>query len=626
MSAVSQSDDRPDRDSGVAVEHAVVVQSSRVPGSFSHIRLGGASSDVWLACPGGVPDAGVLRAYRRVMVDAHGAGLVGNRLVDGRTPPPLDEWGSENPSRIGESIRGSLTLTLLGSDDGSVRTAWVLPDSLGSGLVWLYKGAGVTAVSSDLRSLRSVLASIGVIVNKSAAHVASMIATGSGLTGASWAGIRALPVAHFVEASEIGIRVSKYTGVGFDAIEESPEETVDRAWQDALHNVRVLADANISGRRIAHLTGGSDSRAVLAAILSSNLADRFAFACGGSRLEPDKRISLLLCEHFGLVATDYLGVDRDLAFDTFEEATLSEFAVTDGMLAGAADQGLRRSGNLLAGGTYGEHLKIFFPSPAQGVSPEVWLSSYYSERILGSEPAQRLMSEAAFEAIRDEFTQAWNEASQLEVPRENWGDYVFLTRRNRFFLGETIRATSTYTPRVDPLYSPAFMPYVASSSHVRRATGQVILSFIARGGAELAQLPFDKPQVQKLYLAARGLERLPLRENPAPWTLSRPQGQTDPASSWLPAQTSGDVAEALKRKMPISHVSTYRLVRPRLERLLRSRRDECSEILNVDLALDFLSRTPGHRSLYRTLTNAYRSLLWYFDDSDRSQAAVSVGS
>ena len=120
----------------------------------------------------------------------------------------------------------------------------------------------------------------------------------------------------------------------------TPDEAVDLARRDLEAELTVIPSRPV-GPVLADLTGGKDSRVILAARLSAGVADRFRFSTAGPPDLPDVRIANHLVDMFGLTrglpfplpeaeaerwrvrgSQDELGADRRFSFGTSGMCTL----------------------------------------------------------------------------------------------------------------------------------------------------------------------------------------------------------------------------------------------------------------------------------------------------------------
>lgn len=155
-------------------------------------------------------------------------------------------------------------------------------------------------------------------------------------------GVRLLPQCARIEFDESGdhaIRSAVHPANWYPQL-LPPEEAVALARRDLEGELGAIAGMAAT-TVLADLTGGKDSRMILAAMLSAGVADRYEFWTAGTPGLPDVRIANQLVETFGLTqarrgplptteperwrvseSVDDLGVDRRFVFGTSGMCTL----------------------------------------------------------------------------------------------------------------------------------------------------------------------------------------------------------------------------------------------------------------------------------------------------------------
>ena len=120
-----------------------------------------------------------------------------------------------------------------------------------------------------------------------------------GLVESSYEGISVLPQFTYVTMSPSGVSVLDYpVREQFFSPGVDYELSIAVAQEEIAQNVEALAAAD-HARKVAHLTGGIDSRLVLAAILSTGHSGEFVFFCSGGPEEPDQKVARQLAK-FGI--------------------------------------------------------------------------------------------------------------------------------------------------------------------------------------------------------------------------------------------------------------------------------------------------------------------------------------
>lgn len=432
----------------------------------------------------------------------HGVGIVADTFVTGvaGVRRAVDAH-TGTPEQLGASLRGSLTLYLR---DTTTDAHHLLPDPFGGGLVFLYRSATVSAASSSLAALVGFLAAEGVEVHKSTAHVAVYAAAWSaGYVPSPYEDITAVGVYSHLVADAAGLRVEEYRslpriadGEGTAALREATAEEVRR-------NVRIAAAADPVSGRIAHLTGGLDSRLVLAATLAEGLTDRFTYYCAGEPTSRDVLAATGVASALGLVMTRYSGMERLIAPTDAAARELWPLRQTCGLRHGPADAGLVHSRALILSGGYGEMLRPYL-SRGRAEAPTDPVAAVRAVMGFGSVDHPRrpglLLPEFAAE-VGVGLLDLMAGARADGVPEDALVDHVYFAVRNRYYVGEITRSMGEYSYRFDPLYAP-HLPILGLRTPLdERKKGFSHFALMEALQPGLLAMPFDKPRVGPEYRA-----------------------------------------------------------------------------------------------------------------------------
>ena len=114
--------------------------------------------------------------------------------------------------------------------------------------------------------------------------------------------IRTLPQGSYVEVDpRRGARAMVWSPApwAFGTDVGSPEELISSVREDIAGHLRVVLQFPAK-EKIAHLTGGRDSRLILAVLLSEGLSDAVTFRTRGQESLPDVVVAREIAAHFGL--------------------------------------------------------------------------------------------------------------------------------------------------------------------------------------------------------------------------------------------------------------------------------------------------------------------------------------
>ncbi|WP_427007087.1 hypothetical protein [Pseudarthrobacter sp. H2] len=551
----------------------------------------------------------------RTVVGVHGAGVLCGRFVTGITTASaiVDQHASRPLGALGQGLRGSITLYVLESGDPKLT---ILPDPLGGGLVFSAKDADGVAVSSDLGALVSFLGLIGKAPRKSLQHVATYVATGSGgLVDSSYENIGTVPQFSFLEFAPAGVEIRDYPAkYDFFHPDVSYDEALGRVQQEILENVLALAESGLE-RKVAHLTGGVDSRLVLAAILAAGKKDEFSFYCSGGPTEPDKIIAGRLAVEFGLTMTEHSGLNFRLGAESLDQQLLWGFQHTSGINSGVTHHGGLPSRTVIASGGYGELLRSFYnKGTAHAGTARETAERIYGRLAFSADPARRLLSETAAGEAQVSLHNIIASAATLGVREDARLDYVYLNRRNRYYVGEISRSFSPFSPRFDPLYSVAGASLSLKLDGMSREANIVGMDLIERFSPGLSTLPYDYDRFGESYIHLRGKPVLRsftrVGEPKVDSVLKTPVVNARRIPPMRPTEADRLRANALK--MPPRLITQFPEIRTGLREIIAGipSRD-FRAAFNPRAVAVLTDREPSHRAYYRNARDLYAGLLWY---------------
>lgn len=147
---------------------------------------------------------------------------------------------------------------------------------------------------------------------------------------------------------ELQFAITRGSALFFES-ELSYEDSLEAAQAEIMANIKALSESD-HRRKVAHLTGGVDSRLVLASILSCRKESEFAFYCSGGPTEPDKIVAERLAVEFGLTMTNHPGFEVKTAPATLDDQLLWPFQHTSGIISAAAHVGHEQTSTIIASG------------------------------------------------------------------------------------------------------------------------------------------------------------------------------------------------------------------------------------------------------------------------------------
>lgn len=557
----------------------------------------------------------ILNGLSITVLGIHGVGIVGDTWVSTVTEAQkyFDGISSFDPDAIGSSIRGSLTIYLW---DPSNAVAYVLTDPLGGGIVFKFETHDSIMVSSGITTLVENCKSMGFDVRKSLSYTASYVGTGSGgLIESSYEGVGRLDQFTYLRITDSGVNECTYSAR--DYVYDSSFKYVDmleRIKDEVATNLRLTIEHD-NEMRIAHLTGGIDSRLVLGAIKSLNFEDKFRFYCSGNENEPDQKTAKGLSSTLGIQMTKHSGVESNKLADDLRDQLLSPLVETGGIVGGPARSHLSKGNRLILSGGYGELLRSFyskgyeFDGDTRSAATKIFGSGAFHNN-----PRSALLSEKAISKTVAGMDSLIAQGKHLGLKNDALLDSLYFTARNRYFVGEISRSMSPYASRFDPLYS---LSLARLGLHARldwKSNGVVGLDLLKSFSEDLIGLPFDSERITAFYEDLRGtVPRRPMADGRAVYDGNvAPSVSTRPTNSpSRPTDRDVEIANALRTSPRL--VAQNGEVRKRLRILLSGISDaELAAGFNPIALRKLVNTEPSHRVHLRSVMKLYASLEWYF--------------
>jgi hypothetical protein len=422
-----------------------------------------------------------------------GSGVFGSALYKAPNLPPA-----------GVSGRGCFMVARWG-EDGTVR---IEGDPLGMFSIFVFDRDGILAVSTNGLLLELALKTLGRPLTRSNILSGFMVTLGSGYDGITgFEDVRLLAAGEALSVDRENRASYQKTHVGhFLYSNRTFQDLLDEAADEVQSNVEAISKLPVQ-RRICDLTGGMDSRLVLAAILHKGLQDTFEFQTNGSYPNPDANAAALIRQTFGLAKAlpvrEHGGQLSPL--DRMRRAVASMSGLLDMfMAAGSPNPNVPI---VRLGGGLGEILRKFWSSDWSRVNP-------------GRSPLHNLMQsmETRSALVRpDVFSDQLSIVSakgfeylEHSIAPTHIGDAFYLTARCQYHFG----VWWTRSPsRFHPLYSPAGLRAAHAIPDWQKEKNRVGYEMIRRMSPKLLTLPFaNKKWNSKLHADA-----------PAPITVQSPR-------------------------------------------------------------------------------------------------------
>lgn len=554
---------------------------------------------------------------RRSALGLHGTGSWNGRLLSDVsdaanvvTPARIDTWEA-----IGEKLRGSVTLYLW---DRTSQEVAVLADPLGAGIVYRFDDGQDYAVSSDLASLVRFLNSRGKKLTRSARYSACLIVTGcGGVYPSSYEEIESLDHFQYLVFNRTSVDVRTY-GAKYPVFnnENSYEDDLLETYQEIIDCTQAAVDSSHENK-IAHLTGGFDSRVVLAALLKLGRQNDFNYFCLPSP-KVDRDVAEGLAGAFDLKMTEWSGADWAVLPGSVDEQFLGPMVRSEGILPSAPDIGMTTAGSLMLQGGYGEFYRTYYSvdmvdavnSGAADLAAQMWGGRGYptgeNDSIFTQEYAQDI-------ALR--IKDLVNEGLDLGVRADAIPDYLFMRVRNRYFVGNQSREWSGIGSQFDTLYGLGGLSATYKLDFDQRRSNVFGFDLLNMLNPDLIRYPYAKTAFNWRYKKLRAVpDLLEFEPSLSPRFDSR---RAEPAArrngGRAAAPTEEQTARADRLKMPAARIAQSDLAAPLLMPMIEEAREidpNFSSVFDMGALSAKLGKpaeTPADINLVLTM---YSSCLW----------------
>lgn len=377
-------------------------------------------------------------------------------------------------------IHAAVSITRSGS--GTIVT-----DPLSVAMIYRAETDDVVVFSTSVRLAAHVAAAPGTEPERDAAGVAWLPLLGwtvgerTGFTST-----RVLPLGAYVEigpAFGSRVRFADATPWASD-LPANEAELVELVHEDLTASVRSVAEMP-APRRAADITGGKDSRLVLALLLQEGLADRFVFNTWGDESSPDASVSDRIATRFQLArnppAQGALGeaeFSRRLATHAFQTSGMSN--------AWEAKVGLRPSPRLVVTGCVGEAMRTHFHGYPEMSTAEQFRQQFHKRwGLRGASLVRRDVRAELLDRLDHELVQRVDAGGSSP---QDLADSFYWRHRNRRWFGTYEELGES--GRVHPLYSLAGLQAAFALGGRRRRLEALHFAVLDRACPDLAKMPF----------------------------------------------------------------------------------------------------------------------------------------
>ncbi|MCV9994105.1 hypothetical protein OIU93_07300 [Paeniglutamicibacter sp. ZC-3] len=510
---------------------------------------------------------------------------------------------------------------------------YILPDLLGEAILYKYEFDDVVIISGDLLEIERITRLINAPLTKSLDYSLELtIASNGGLNKSTYVEVTSFDIFEYLIVSSRNINVKKYKDSRdfFDSKEEY-SSLLEKAADEIRANVAAAAN-NHDHRHVAHLTGGFDSRLVLAAAQASGVADKFVFYCEGDPVHEDTKIAESAAARVGATMTLDVGTPAAFAPQDFGGKMLGPLLVSSGMLAIGPHRGHRETSLTLLSGGYGETFRSFYGARIgpvesnQTLTAETFGNKIWSPYLFSTD-GSGLFSANFIDDLSLKLESELDKGRKLGVKEDDLSDFLYLQLRNRYFVGIITSNWNRLVNRFDPLYSPSGVKLAFKLSLQERMDNIVGYDLMHILCPELLDVPFDSKKFGDSVTRERGYS------DPVDYNFVRPKfdkrakpvvDAIDTRVLPIPAVTQDDIAYAKKINARASQIAGRAHVRDVVNRILRryTSAELATRFNSEELAL-LRMRPANTRIRIRTLYSLFGALAWLADDVDLGRVSLN---
>jgi hypothetical protein len=503
-------------------------------------------------------------------------------------------------------VKGSLAIYSEINLDG-ITYFKINPDPIGACVIYKYEKNGVVAFSSDLRHLVDCLKSLGIEVRKSVFYQALLVIMNNGGFGySSYEDVFTLDPYKYIIAHHDGFSIVDYGIADFLKSEDSYKNLLDLAELDISNTISAISESSL--QKIVHLTGGMDSRLVVAAIRYRNEINKYKVFCSGERGFPDFDTAYSLCGELDAQMTNKPTLTQDVIPKNFEELYRWSAQDNQGVLSNQPPN-IGASGvddTIILSGGYGECLRTFY-GEATGVSlgsisNAIWYlyDNKGSIRVPVTEyVVNNIKSGFEFFCIK-KLDQGWNLNDALQL--------YYLEERNRYYVGNITLSYSRHTPRIDPLYSLYGIKAAYRMNFADRKNRFLIYDLMSKFSSELTKFKFGTTEWPQSTVDryAINVKDFSISNNVK---FERHAGQVN--FDWLNTISPESKKEAVRTGAPAWQIHHYRNIQEEAKSIL-TKKPEFYEFFDKLKTSRLLNNKLNNRQSIRKVFQLYYALVWLY--------------
>ena len=413
----------------------------------------------------------------------------GMAVARGRLIQDESGLGPANPRAFAERARGVFSLVSVEPQRVSIAS-----DPLSVYPLWYWQSGDLFVCSNNAHLIRTVLAEVGIQLQKDAGFFAWQLIFQNGVADSTgYEGVRWTPFGHCVTISSgeggVDVAMEPLEASSVERLYRPDQPTdalIDQAQAEISENVIALSSGDFR-MRVCDLSGGLDTRVMVAAVLGHGLEGKFGFNTAGTRSTPDGNVAALVRARYGLRHSVYVSSPQrdDPAFTTQLRSMLFRTYGCFGQLT-STGLGLRSDRRMLhLNGGCGETLRGPYSA---GLAEN---TSALDSRINHVRAYGGLLRPEARDELSQTLSELFADAAQAGFIGADAADQHYIEHRNRQFMGTQCRARLNFQSLAFPLYSPAAIAAAFSGPPKRRGIAGVHFGLIDRLFPELLEIPLE---------------------------------------------------------------------------------------------------------------------------------------
>lgn len=447
-------------------------------------------------------------------------------------PPAFAFW---SPQRIADWwAKSAKNVGALYAKDTAENWSACYPDPLGGAIAFYIRYAGHTVISTDINQITKFYKSNNNPLEKNSLFQVERIVFGNGgLNKSSFKNVKSVEPFQYILVKSGNLQVNDYSI--FDDLKVSSNDSLFRQLrEDVLSSVNAILNHS-SQQKIAHVTGGFDSRLVLSAMQSLGRTSEALFFCSGPEGTTDRQIADSLTTDYNLRRVAGAGLTPSPTSLMAEKLLGPLFS--SGGLTSSGPVGREQKIQVSAvGGGYGEILRTFYGQRPVANENGVLDRSVVRKSYLDvTSQAPSNISKAALAELEDLL---WSEFQNLNGQYgfvDFVGDAHYTHSRNRYHIGQNSLLWSRVGARFDPLYSVAGFVLSASVPQTVRSANTIGFDLMNSFDRSLLEHKFDHDRFNENLLK--------MRRRPQQRELSRPSSPLEFETALAPSHA--DTSEFL---------------------------------------------------------------------------------